>query len=63
MGKENSKSAKRQIKDSRKHVNSVNSFSFVDKLSCFYTNADQFRNKLTEFQVRIRQPPENNRNM
>ena len=37
-----------------KGVNSVNSSQFIDKLSCFYTNADQFRNKFSEFQIRIR---------
>ena len=28
-------------------------FQFIDKLKCFYTNADQLRNKMTELQVRI----------
>lgn len=28
-------------------------FSVLSSLSCFYTNADQFRNKFAEFQTRI----------
>ena len=37
-----------------KNVNSVNALPSMEKVFCFYTNADQFRNKFTEFQVRIR---------
>ena len=44
----------RQVKRKQNSVNSVNSSVFVDKLLCFYTNADSLRNKFTEFQVRIR---------
>ena len=36
-----------------KDVNSVNKFQFIDRLKCFYTNADQLKNKMTELQVRI----------
>ena len=46
--------AGRQEKRKQASVNSVNSSVFVDKLLCFYTNADSLRNKFTEFQVRIR---------
>ena len=37
-----------------KGVHNVNSSKFIDRLSRFYTNADQFRNKFSEFQIRIR---------
>ena len=33
--------------------NNVNSFHVLNYLNCFYTNADQFRNKFKEFQTRI----------
>ena len=33
--------------------NDVKMFRVLSSLSCFYTNADQFRNKFAEFQTRI----------
>ena len=33
--------------------NNVNSFHVLNYLSCFYTNADQFRNKFNEFQTKM----------
>lgn len=43
----------RDVKDNGKNVHSVN------KLNCFYTNADQLKNKFAEFETRIsEQPPE-----
>lgn len=57
MGKKSGKTPKRPVKkptNSDKSVHSVNSSVFIDKLKCYYTNADQLRNKLQELEVRIR---------
>ena len=43
------KSGKKDFK-----TNNVNTFAVLPKLNCFYTNADQFPNKLAEFKTRIR---------
>ena len=56
MGKENRKV--KEVSQPKGNSNSVNKLSGVGnfttfhKLSCFYTNADQLRNKLTELSVR-----------
>ena len=56
MGTENSKA--KEVKQPKGNSNTVNKLSGVGnfttfhKLSCFYTNADQLRNKLTELSVR-----------
>ena len=53
MGKAHSKNATqgKRIKD---QTSTVKNFKLVNKLKCIYTNADQLRNKLSEFQIRIR---------
>ena len=53
MGAQGGKNTKgRQLSKKRSNVNSVN--RFIDNITCFYTNADQFPNKFSEFQTRIR---------
>ena len=58
VGTENSKA--KEVKQPKGNSNTVNKLSGVGnfttfhKLSCFYTNADQLRNKLTELSVEDR---------
>ena len=53
MGKTHSKTATRgPVKNNQS--SHVKSFKLVNKIKCIYTNADQLRNKLSEFQIRIR---------
>ena len=53
MGKAHLKNAARGTVKAQQSSH-VKSFKLVNKLKCIYTNADQLRNKFSEFQIRIR---------
>jgi len=53
LGKANHKNATRGNIET-KQKSHVKSFKIVNTLKCIYTNADQLRNKMSEFQIRIR---------
>jgi hypothetical protein len=54
MGKEDRAKCKIKVKTLKtKDVNSISKLCFIDNLKCFYTNADQLKNKMTELLVRI----------
>ena len=59
MGKKNKKDKENTIntrhphKNANRKVNTINENSDVNNILCFYTNADQLRNKLSEFERSI----------
>ena len=59
MGKKNKKDKENTIntrhpqKNADRKVNTINENSEMNNILCFYTNADQLRNKLNEFERRI----------
>ena len=61
MGKKNKKDKENTIntrhpqKNADRKVNTTNENSDVNNILCFYTNADQLRNKLNEFERRIKE--------
>ena len=62
MGKKNKKDKENTIntthlqKNADRKVNTINENSDMNNILCFYTNADQLRNKLYEFERRIKTP-------
>ena len=47
------KSNRKKLNKPKTVVNSKNDVNIVNNRTCLYTNADQFKNKFSEFQVRI----------
>jgi hypothetical protein len=54
MGQENRKDPTRRKVGKPTNVHSVNIPRYFDSVMCFCTNADLFKNKFNEFQIRIR---------
>ena len=51
--KENTINTRHPQKNADRKVNTINENSEMNNILCFYTNADQLRNKLNEFERRI----------
>jgi hypothetical protein len=53
MGQENCERKINKTINNRKKTSVNRNVIVMDNLKCFYTNADQLKNKMTEFQIRV----------